>query len=97
MTALDEFDRALDAGRVPDVGLDDSKLADLAQRLDEIGIARVAAGNPDSDAALHQKLADVAADESIAAEYGDKLFAALDHGWRDSLWVPRLTRRGERP
>ena len=45
-----------------------------------VGLARVALRDPDPNAALQQEFADVAADESAAAEDGDQLFRALDHG-----------------
>ena len=54
--------------------------ANPAKRLEEIGIARIAARNPHPNALLEQIFADVAADEAVAPENRDKLFVALDHG-----------------
>ncbi len=68
-----------DRSRIGDVGTFEAELPDLAERLDEEGLARIALGNPHPDAALQQSFADVAADESAAAEDGYKLFRPLDH------------------
>src|SRR6185369_16207791 len=64
---------------VGDVRFDEAELADLSQGLDEIAVARVAAGDTDPDSRLHQLFADVAADESVAAEDGDELVRTEDH------------------
>ena len=64
---------------VGDVGFNEAELADLAQGLDEIAVARVAAGHADPDPRLHQLFADIAADESVAAEDGDELVRTEDH------------------
>ena len=79
-TARRAFDRVADAGGVGDVGLLEPELADLRERLKEIGVARVAARDAHPDSAPEQEFADVAADEAGAAEDGDKLFRGLDHG-----------------
>jgi hypothetical protein len=65
--------RAADAVGIGDVGFDEAELADLAKRLDEEGLARITPGDAHPSAALEQELADVAADESTAAEDGDEL------------------------
>ena len=72
--------RVANAVPVRDVGLLEPELADLSERLDEISVAWITAGDADADASLEQGLADVAADESAAAEHRYKLFVALDHG-----------------
>ena len=74
------LDRLAHAHRIGDIRLREAELANLAERLDDVGRARIALGDADADAALHQIFADVAADEAASAEYGDKLFCALDHG-----------------
>ncbi len=74
--AVDDTPHAV---RISDVRLDETELADLAERLDEIGIARIARGDAHADPAFHQELADVAADESVPAEHRHQLFRALDH------------------
>ena len=71
------IDRAGDAVGVVDVGADEAQLADLAQRLDEVSEARLARRDAHPDAAFHQRLADIAADESAAAEHRDQFFRAL--------------------
>src|SRR5436853_4942501 len=63
-----------------DVGPDEAELADLAERLDDIGLPRIALRNPDARAAFEEGFADVAADESAAAEDRYKLVRSLDHG-----------------
>ena len=78
--ALAPFSASRTAIAIGDVGLHEAELADLAQRLDEIGVARIALRNPDANTASQQEFADVAADESAAAKDGHKLFIALDHG-----------------
>ena len=60
------------------------------------GCIPLARGNPHPDTALEQGFAHVAADESTAAEHGDKLFGALDHRLADSVCARRLTRRAAR-
>ena len=81
---VDDRGRALDgvpdARSIRDVSLFKAELPDLAQRLDKVGAARVAARNAHPDSTLEQQFADVAADESAAAEDGYKLFVPLDHG-----------------
>jgi hypothetical protein len=72
--------REPDAGGIAEIGGDGTELPDLRQRLDGIGLARVALGDADPDSALEQEFADVAADESAAAEDGYKLFRPVDHG-----------------
>ena len=74
------LDRAGDAPGIEDVGADEAQLADLAQWLDEVSEARLARRDADADAAFHQHLADVAADESAAAEHRDQLFRVFQHG-----------------
>ena len=73
------IDRTPDAGWLGDVRLDESELADLAQRLDEIGVARIARGDTHPDALFEQEFADVAADEAVAAENRHQLLIPLDH------------------
>ena len=68
------LDRTPDAGSVGDVRLDETELADLAERLDEISVARITRGDAHPHAALQQEFADVAADEAVAAEDRDQLF-----------------------
>ena len=65
-------DRALDRRRAGEVGADDADLADLPERLEEEGLARVALGDAQPRAGLEQRFADVAADEAAAAENGDE-------------------------
>ena len=74
MTALAPANRVADAVAVGDVGLHEAELADLGERLDEIVAGADRARDADPDSALEQNFADVAADESAAAEYGHKLF-----------------------
>jgi hypothetical protein len=62
-----------------DVRLLEAELADLGERLEEIIVARIAAGDADADPAFEKEFADVAADETRAAEYCHKLFRRLDH------------------
>src|SRR5438067_7470680 len=76
---LGVLDGAADTRGVGYVGLDEAELPDLAQRLDEIGVARIARGDAHPDSAFHQELADVAADEAVAAEHRDQLIIPLDH------------------
>src|SRR5436190_12804183 len=89
-------DSAVNAGAVGDIRLDEPELANLAERLDHVGMARIPRGNPHSDATLEQGFAYVAADESTAAEHGDKLFGTLDHRLADSVCARRLTRQAAR-
>ena len=65
---------------IGDIGFHKAELAHLAQRLDEVGVARIAARDTDSNSASEERFADVPADESVAAKDGHKLFIALDHG-----------------
>ena len=69
-----------DAVTVGDVGPNEAELADLGERLDDIGLFRIALRDPDPDSALEQEFADVAADETAAAEHRHQLFIAIDHG-----------------
>jgi hypothetical protein len=62
------------AFRIGDVGPDEAELPDLAERLDDIGLARIALRDPDTNAGFHQEFANVTADESTTAEDGYKLF-----------------------
>ena len=73
------FDSAPDAVPVSEIGLDKAELPDLRERLDEIVAPRIARGNADPNPAAKQEFADIAADESAAAEDGHKLFEPLDH------------------
>ena len=73
-------DRAANARGLGHVGRTKPNWPTCAERLDGIGAARIALGDPDPDAALEQDFADVAADETAAAEHRHKLFVALDHG-----------------
>jgi hypothetical protein len=91
------LDRVPDAVEVRDVGIFEAEPTNLAERLDEVGVAPVAARNAHPDAGLEEPLADVAADKARSAEYCDKLFGWLDHRSRTSPLVPRLTRRGGAP
>ena len=61
------------------IGELEAELADLAERLEEIVVARVAARDTHSNAAPEQIFADIAADEIGAAENGDKLLRRLNH------------------
>ena len=72
--------RKPDAGGIAEIGGDGTELPDLGQRLDGVSLARVALCDTDPDAALEQEFADVAADESAAAEDGYKLFRPVDLG-----------------
>src|SRR4051812_6816168 len=67
-------ERAPDVVRIGDVGSDEAELPDRTERLDCVGAARIALRHAHSDAAPEQIFADVAADETAAAEDGDKLF-----------------------
>jgi hypothetical protein len=73
-------ERVADAFEIADVSPDEPELADLPQGLDEVGIARVARGDPHADPAPEQKFADIPADEAIAAENRHLFFEPLDHG-----------------
>ena len=53
--------------------------ADLGQWLDDIRPLRVTLRDADPHSALEQEFADVAADESTAAEDGDQLIRAFEH------------------
>ena len=68
------MDRAADALSIGDVRYFEAELADLAERLDDIGLARIALGNPHPHTAAEQEFADIAADKSAAAEQGYELF-----------------------
>ncbi len=72
--------RIANAGFVGDVGAFHAQLADLGERLERIGLPRIALGDADPDPAVQQGFADIAADESAAAEHRHQLFVALDHG-----------------
>ena len=74
------LDRGAGRSGVCDIRFDEAVLADLSERLDEVRLARLAAGDADPDARFQQGLADVTADKSVAAEDGDQLFPALDLG-----------------
>ena len=63
-------------------------LADLAERLEEPGAARVALGDAQAESGLQQDFADVAADETAAAEDGDQAGRWIDHG--DESLAPSL-------
>src|SRR5690349_21752854 len=74
-------DRPLDRPGIAHVGLDESDLPDLAQRLQEIGLARIALRNAEPHTRPGKRVAGIAADESAAAEHGDDLAVALEsHG-----------------
>ncbi len=73
------LDRVFDAAGVHDVGDFETELPDLRERLDAVGLTRVALCDSDPDSGLEQALADVAADEPAAAENRHKLFVPLDH------------------
>ena len=62
------LDGAGDRFAAGDVGGDEVELTDGGERLQEEGAARMALGDADPDARLEQRFADVAADESAAAE-----------------------------
>ena len=64
------------------IGGDEGDLADPAQRLEEPGAARIALGDAQADPGLEQDFADVAADETAAAEDGDQAWGWVDHGGR---------------
>ena len=72
-------DRMADALGIRDVGAFEAELANLAEWLDYVRLPRIALGDADPDPALQQEFADVAADETAAAEYRDKLFGPVDH------------------
>jgi len=94
---IDDRARAMDGGpnavRVGDVRRLRAELADLAQGLDDVGLARIALGDAHPDPGFEQEFADIAADESTAAEDGYKLFRPIDHGRRLCPAPPALTRR----
>jgi len=73
-------ERVSDGIAISDVGPDETELADLSQRLDDIGLPRIALRNADPDTPLEEGLADITANESAAAENRYKLFRSLDHG-----------------
>ena len=94
--ALDR--RARGSPGAVEVGADEGDLADLAQRLEEPGAARVALGDAQANAGFQQHLADVAADEAAAAEDGDEARGGVDHGGRSlAPSLPALTRRPGAP
>ena len=98
MTAVALFTALRTLSRIGDVGLLEAELADLRERLEEIIVARIAAGDAHPDAAPEEEFADVAADEAGAAEDRDKLFVSLDHGVAPIAFsFLRLTRRGGAP
>ena len=93
-TARRALHRVAHAVGIGDVGFLEAELSDLGERLEEIVVARIAARDADPDSAPEQEFADVAADESGAAEDGDKLFVSLDHtGGATSPSLPTLTRQ----
>jgi hypothetical protein len=77
------------------VGADEPELADLAQRLDEVGVARLAGHDPNARAGLEQLFADVAADEAATAENRHEL--GIKHQVATSRWRGALTRRPPHP
>ena len=66
------LDRAPHLIGVAYVGGDELGLAEPAQRLEEIGLARVALRDSDARAGLVERLGDIAADETAAAEKCDQ-------------------------
>jgi len=87
------INRAPDALCIRYIGRDETELPDLAERLNDIRLFRIALRDPDPDAALEQEFAHVAADESAAAEHRDQLFRTFDHGPGLCPSAPALTRR----
>jgi hypothetical protein len=77
------------------VGADEPELANLAERLDEVGVARLAGDDPGARAGLEQLLANVAADEAAAAENRHEL--GIEHRVATSRWCGALTRRPPHP
>src|SRR5829696_9941300 len=91
------LDGPADALPVRSLGADEPELADLAQRLDVVGVARLASDDPRPRLGLEQSFADVAADEAAAAEHGYELgFShwAATSGWRGALTTRRLRQNG---
>ena len=66
------MNRALDAGAIGKVGLAIADLADLAERLNHMRGDRIALGDQHPGTLAKQDFAQLAADESAAAEHGHK-------------------------
>ena len=76
---ISTVDGQLDAVWTSDVGRCELQLPHLAQRLEEIGLFRVALGDADPGPCLQQIFANIAADETAAAEDGDEGRGAFCH------------------
>ncbi len=73
-------ERLAHAVSVGDVGAHEAELPNLRQWLDGVGLFRIALSDAHPNAALEQKFAGIAADESATTEYGHQLVTTIDHG-----------------
>src|SRR6266566_482076 len=83
----------MDEALVADCDVQRHDLPDIAHRLQELGLLRVAAADGDDLAPRREALDDITADEARPAEHRGP---AISHGLPRSASAPSITRRRQR-